>query len=236
MKSKRFLFTSALVLAVLALSGQLLSPSETVDPASSLREMVTAETPLAKAETTFDPSEARQRVRTWLEKKNRPADHPGEALAHYNQKRAASHGEASLYDRYSAARAHMDSMPRFSRRLGREVSAEAELKALGTWETLGPGNIGGRTRAFLIDPTDPQTLYAAGVSGGIWKTTNGGASWSPLADMLPNIAVSTLVMAPNDPQTLYAGTGEGFFREDMRGTSLPLRGEGEAEVKGEVLP
>ena len=227
MKSKRFLSTTVLALAVLALSGHLLAPPEQVEPARVLRQSIAAETPLAGAEGTIDTAEARQRIRTWLEKKNRPQDHPGEALALYNQKRAVSGGDASLlYDRYSAARARMDAMPRFSSRLGREVSAQAELKALGTWEALGPGNIGGRTRSLLIDPTDPQTLYAAGVSGGIWKTTNGGANWSPLADMLPNIAVSTLVMAPNDPQTLYAGTGEGFFREDMRGTSLPLRGEG----------
>src|SRR5690242_21850411 len=46
--------------------------------------------------------------------------------------------------------------------------------ALGTWQTLGPGNVGGRTRQLVIDPVSPDTMYAAGVAGGVWKTTNGG--------------------------------------------------------------
>ena len=46
--------------------------------------------------------------------------------------------------------------------------------ALGTWQSIGPGNVGGRTRALLIDPINPDVMYAAAVAGGIWKTTNGG--------------------------------------------------------------
>jgi hypothetical protein len=82
---------------------------------------------------------------------------------------------------------------------------------LGTWQSIGPGNVGGRTRALVIDPVSPDTMYAAGVAGGIWKTTNGGSSWVPLNDFLANIAVTTLAMDPSDPNTIYAGTGEGFF-------------------------
>ena len=94
------------------------------------------------------------------------------------------------------------------------------------WEPIGPGNIGGRTRALLIDPGDPATMYTAGVSGGVWKTTSGGQIWEALTDMLPNIAVSVMAMDPADPRILYAGTGEGHFREIVRGTGLPLRGAG----------
>src|SRR5262249_28609495 len=39
----------------------------------------------------------------------------------------------------------------------------------GGWVWLGPGNIGGRTRSLLIHPTDPKTMWVAGVSGGIWR-------------------------------------------------------------------
>ena len=45
---------------------------------------------------------------------------------------------------------------------------------------MGPGNIGGRTRALLIDPTNVNTMYARGVAAGVWKSTNAGASWSAL--------------------------------------------------------
>lgn len=45
------------------------------------------------------------------------------------------------------------------------------------WTERGPGNVGGRTRALLVDPADPSmhTWWAGSVSGGLWKTTDGGA-------------------------------------------------------------
>ena len=69
-------------------------------------------------------------------------------------------------------------------------------------------------------------MYAGGVSGGVWKTTNGGQYWNPMADEIANIAVNSMAMRPDDPETIYIGTGEGYFREEVRGTSLPLRGGG----------
>ena len=70
-------------------------------------------------------------------------------------------------------------------------------------------------------------MYAGGVSGGIWKTKNGGKEWLPTGDEdLTNLAINSLAMDPRNPEVLYAGTGEGYFREVVRGTSLPLRGGG----------
>ena len=48
----------------------------------------------------------------------------------------------------------------------------------GAWTWLGPGNIGGRIRALAIHPTATSTMFAGSVSGGIWRTTNGGAAWA----------------------------------------------------------
>jgi photosystem II stability/assembly factor-like uncharacterized protein len=45
------------------------------------------------------------------------------------------------------------------------------------WQSRGPWNVGGRTRALAIDVTDSQHLFAGGVSGGIWESTDGGQSW-----------------------------------------------------------
>jgi len=80
------------------------------------------------------------------------------------------------------------------------------------WVQRGPGNVGGRTRTIIIDPDDPtnRTWYAAAVSGGIWRTTNGGDNWTCLTDHLPNLATNTMVMAPSDHNIIYAGTGEGY--------------------------
>ena len=138
---------------------------------------------------------------------------------------------------YRAAHAHLDAMPRHSTRLGGPVprmqSTEKESKksfvaarALGQWEPLGPGNIGGRTRTLVIHPSQPDIMYAGGVSGGVWKTTDAGQTWTPLADRIANIAVNSMAIHPTNPDVLYVGTGEGYFREIERGTWLPLRGAG----------
>ncbi|MEP6922084.1 MAG: Ig-like domain-containing protein [bacterium] len=82
------------------------------------------------------------------------------------------------------------------------------------WTWLGPGNIGGRIRSIIVHPTDPQTLWVGSVGGGVWKTTNGGASWSPMSDFLASIAIGSMAIDPTNPNVLYVGTGEGFGNQD----------------------
>ena len=91
---------------------------------------------------------------------------------------------------------------------------------ISNWEWLGPGNIGGRVRALLIHPGDPDILWAGSAGGGIWKTTNGGNSWAPLNDFLPSIAVGCMALDPNDPDVLYAGTGESFAGDGLPGAGV----------------
>ena len=89
------------------------------------------------------------------------------------------------------------------------------------WKPLGPGNIGGRTRSILIHPTTPATMWAGSVGGGIWRTDDAGASWSPVDDFMANLAVTSLVMDPLNPDLMYAATGEGFGNLDaLRGGGL----------------
>ena len=98
---------------------------------------------------------------------------------------------------------------------------------LDAWTPLGPGNIGGRTRVVRFHPTRPSTIFAAGVSGGIWRLDDvASGTWQPLGDAMMNIAVNALVIDPREPDVMYAGTGEGYMREEIRGTGLPLRGGG----------
>ncbi|MBN1414178.1 MAG: hypothetical protein JW973_03675 [Bacteroidales bacterium] len=80
------------------------------------------------------------------------------------------------------------------------------------WVQRGPGNVGGRTRSVIIDFDDPtfKTWYAAAVSGGIWKTTDEGETWTNMTPDLPNLATNTMAMAPSNHNTIYAGTGEGY--------------------------
>lgn len=96
-----------------------------------------------------------------------------------------------------------------------------DIQAEFTWTQLGPGNIGGRVRSIVVNPNNSSVIYAASVSGGVWKTTNGGSSWFPCKDDMENLAVCSMVMDPSNPNIIYAGTGEGFFNLDaIRGAGI----------------
>lgn len=139
-------------------------------------------------------------------------DEPGAAAAYYSMKRQ---GAANPHERYAAARAQMARM-----------ASAPSVASVNSWTFLGPGNIGGRTRTLVIDPEDDKVMYAGGVSGGVWKTVDGGERWEPIGDVLTNLAVNAMAVDPRDRRLLYVGTGEGYFREEVRGTGLPLRGNG----------
>lgn len=88
------------------------------------------------------------------------------------------------------------------------------------WTPRGPQNVGGRTRSLLIHPTDTNIMWAGSVSGGVWKTTDGGLSWFAGNNTLGNFAIGSMALHPTNPNILFAGTGEGFFNFDA------LQGDG----------
>lgn len=79
------------------------------------------------------------------------------------------------------------------------------------WVEQGPDNQGARVRALIIDNQDAtgKTLYAAGVTGGIWKSTTGGLTWNKVGSEELNLYVSCMAQAADG--TIYAGTGESFL-------------------------
>jgi len=94
------------------------------------------------------------------------------------------------------------------------------------WEERGPDNVGGRTRAILIDANDASgsTVWAGSVSGGLWRTTNIDAAnpnWIPANDLFQNLSVSSIVQDPADPNNLFFGTGECWGNFDaVRGLGI----------------
>ncbi len=172
-----------------------------------------------------------QALREKLASPLRRYDQPEEAQELYRLKRAPRGEKAVPVERYLQALEQMRFMPQYSTARRAVLPTRADLAQqgtqpldaadLGAWTPLGPGNIGGRTRALVIDPRSPRTLYAGGVAGGVWKSTDGAVSWHPLTDLLPNLAVSSLAMDPANSNVLYAGTGEGYFNGDsVRGAGI----------------
>jgi hypothetical protein len=173
-------------------------------------------------------------------------DEPDAAARSDLARRQPSDGQLDMPRLYEAATRRVASLRRFSSAIGRDIPAaqrasrvwlsgsrvtslsgtSSATDVLDAWTPLGPGNIGGRTRVVKFHPAVPTTLFAAGVSGGIWRSDDNGATWRPTGDGLTNIAVNSLLIDPARPDVMYAGTGEGYFREEIRGTGLPLRGSG----------
>jgi len=93
------------------------------------------------------------------------------------------------------------------------------------WEERGPNNVGGRTRGILFDPNDSSnnTVYAGGVSGGLWINTNissASSQWSRVTGVPGNLSVTSISVDPNNSNIWYLGTGEQYTGGDVVGTGV----------------
>src|SRR5215471_12037642 len=97
--------------------------------------------------------------------------------------------------------------------------APASSFAVGSWTELGPAPTvngsttytepaSGRITGIAADPNDPLTIYIATAGGGVWKTIDGGTSWTPLTDTQGTLFMGAIAVAPSDSNTIYAVTGE----------------------------
>ncbi len=89
------------------------------------------------------------------------------------------------------------------------------------WEELGPAPIAsaeysGRVAALACSPTDENRYYVGAADGGVWRTLDGGTTWSNLTGHLPSSSIGALALDPNDEDTIYAGTGEANYANHSR--------------------
>lgn len=93
------------------------------------------------------------------------------------------------------------------------------------WVERGPTNVGGRTRAIMWDPNDPngEKFWAGGVTGGLWYTDdiyNTGEPWTNVDDFWANISITSIAYDPTNTQVFYVGTGEGWGAGSSRGAGI----------------
>lgn len=96
------------------------------------------------------------------------------------------------------------------------------------WTHRGPRNEGGRTRAIAVDVMDDNTLLAGGVTGGVWRSTDNGASWTKTTDPAQIHSVSCIVQdtRPGHESTWYYGTGENYGIVSGTSFSVLMAGDG----------
>jgi photosystem II stability/assembly factor-like uncharacterized protein len=108
------------------------------------------------------------------------------------------------------------------------LSVEGAALVEGTWTEIGPskvtggqaaqggarGDVSGRVNSIAVHPTNSSIVYTCGAQGGLWKTTDGGASWTALTENLPSLATGAVALAKSNPDVIYLGTGEANFSLD----------------------
>jgi PKD repeat protein len=88
------------------------------------------------------------------------------------------------------------------------------MQAGGNWHPIGasvvPSNGGGagRLNCVRFHPTNPNTIFVGAPAGGLWKSTDAGATWSTTTDQLPSIGVNDIAIDPTNPNVMYIATGD----------------------------
>lgn len=97
---------------------------------------------------------------------------------------------------------------------------DTDFKAALTasWTEIGPAPIivglnkySGRATAIAVHPTNPDLVYVGTSQGGLYRTNNGGTTWTPIMDSAMSLAIGSVAISPSDPEIVYVGTGEGNF-------------------------
>ena len=114
------------------------------------------------------------------------------------------------------------------------------------WRSIGPAVMGGRLDDIAVVESDPSTIYLGFATGGVWKTTNNGTTWTPIFDEQPVTSIGDIEIAPSDPNIVYVGTGEpnnrqsssfgaGVFKSTDAGKTFTYVGLKETQTIGRMV-
>ena len=83
--------------------------------------------------------------------------------------------------------------------------------------SIGPAGMSGRVTAIDVSPTNDNVWYVGSGSGGLWKTTDGGTTFTPIFDDQSATSIGDVTVHPNNPDVIWVGAGEGNPRNSATG-------------------
>ena len=93
-------------------------------------------------------------------------------------------------------------------RKAQSMKSQSSNRGLHQIDFAGPTNVGGRISDIEFNPEDTDIVYAGSATGGVFKSTDMGLSWSPIFDDQANLSIGDIGIDPNDGDVIYVGTGE----------------------------
>ena len=130
----------------------------------------------------------------------------------------------------------------------KQILANRSPEQAGEWTFVGPLNTGGRVTDVAISPDNDDHLYVATATGGIFRSYDAGANWTPIFDEVSKPSIGDIAIAPSNAQQIYAGTGEangsatdgayfgdGIYRSDNGGDTWTNVGLPESNHIGRIV-
>lgn len=111
---------------------------------------------------------------------------------------------------------------------------------------IGPALLSGRISDIAVHPTEYSTYYISAASGGVWKTTNAGTSWTPVFENQKSFSIGCVAIDPANPHIVWVGSGEnnsqrsvsygdGVYRSDDDGKTWKNMGLKKSEHIGKII-
>lgn len=165
----------------------------------------------------------------WLQELTK--DHLEERLGWLTLQRAYPYSEISSARYEAAARAYIAAreatLQRHLMSLTESLLAPEGALPTTAWAEVGPapihpsginfGDVTGRISAVAVHPTEPSTILIGGSRGGIWRTLDGGTTWTPVGDAQATLVIGDIEFAPSDPNVVYAVTGDDDMAPQISG-------------------
>ncbi|WP_205755943.1 VPS10 domain-containing protein [Lacibacter luteus] len=100
---------------------------------------------------------------------------------------------------------------------GMQSTAQVKLEEFKNMKArnIGPAGMSGRVTAIDAIHSNPEIFFVGGASAGVWKTENGGATWSALFDEQPILNIGSIKVQQSNPSVIWVGTGEGNPRNSL---------------------